>query len=301
MSSALDTLRDLLTHLIDPWLFMSISARHIPSTVANLVASRQWGTLLIPWRFTDALFGNFWATIGPQVKTSAEQRVVPLLEGRVRDGVVQDHVVGPPVSGTVIEVGAGSGMWADVFAKIVRDGSEEDGDGGVRRRGGGKPGLTKIYGVEPNPQSAAALRRRVKDVGLDGIYEVVPVGIESLSDPHAWSGKTLEPGSIDCVVSIMCLCSIPDQADNIKALYKLLKPGGRWYVYEHVKVERGGILLSIYQRKSTHPRVPCLLLLKSPVCVNRNCECRLVHLHGLVPHVQIDGQEFAQCRALVRD
>lgn len=245
---SLDTLKDFFTHLTFPWLFMSISARHIPSTIATLVSNRQWRTLLSPWGFNEALFGNFWATVGPQIKSSAEVRVIPLLEGRVRDGAVQEQAVGPPVSGRVIEVGAGSGMWADVFSKI--GGAEEQQVDGVRRRGV-RPGsgLTKIYGVEPNPQSAEALRQRVKDVGLDDVYEVVPVGIESLSDPNAWSGKAIEPGSIDCIVSILCLCSIPDQDENIKSLYKLLKPGGRWYVYEHVKAERGGILVSIYQRE----------------------------------------------------
>ena len=260
--SAHDKLKDILGHLVEPWLFMAISARHIPSTIVSLVSRRQWRTLLTPWGFNEALFGNFWATVGPQVKETAEQRVVPLLEGRVRDGVVQDTVVGPPVSGRVIEVGAGSGMWADVFAKIALGGEKDQApDGDVRRRGGNpESGLTKIYGVEPNPQSAEALSKRVKEVGLEGIYEVIPVGIESLSDPNAWSGTTIEPGSIDCIVTVMCLCSIPDQQDNIKALYKLLKPGGRWYVYEHVKTERGGILLSIYQRKYRIPATTPLLL-----------------------------------------
>jgi len=245
---SLETLKDLFTHLTEPWLFMSISARHIPTTIATLISNRQWATLFSPWGFNEALFGHFWATVGPQVKTTAERRVIPLLEGRVRDGVVQDQVVGPPVSGRVIEIGAGSGMWADVFSKIG-GGEEVQADGSVRRRGV-KPGsgLTKIYGVEPNPQSAEALRRRVEEVGLDGIYEVIPLGIESLSDPGAWSGTTIEPGSIDCIVSILCLCSIPDLDENAKALYKLLKPGGRWYVYEHVKAERGGIVVSVYQR-----------------------------------------------------
>lgn len=242
------TLKDLLTHLIDPWLFMSISARHIPRTIFNLLRAGRISTLLSPWAFRDVLFGDFWATVGPHVKMKGEERVIPLLEGRVKDGMVQEDVHCAPVSGRVIEVGAGSGMWADVFSKIG-GGSEEE-EEGVRRRGV-KPGsgLTKIYGVEPNPTSAKALRERVQEVGLGEIYEVVPVGIESLSDPTAWSGTTIEPGSIDCIVSILCLCSIPDQEMNVKALYELLKPGGRWYVYEHVKARRAGLLHSLYQSK----------------------------------------------------
>lgn len=184
--------------------------------------------------------------------------MIPLLEGRVRDGVVTSEVVSPPVSGVVIEIGAGSGMWADIFSKINTGGSataatavsgdDNDSVSGVRRRMAGS-GITKIYGVEPNPESVKALRQRVKDLGLDDIYEVMPVGIESLDDPNAWPGKHIEPGSVDSIVTILCLCSIPDQEANVKALYKLLKPGGRWYVFEHVKATRGGPLMKLYQRE----------------------------------------------------
>jgi hypothetical protein len=94
-----------------------------------------------------------------------------------------------------------------------------------------------------------ALQQHTKELGMEDMYEAIPVGIEQLDDPRATGGATtIAPGSIDCIVSILCLCSIPDQEQNIKALYKLLKPGGQWYVYEHVKVKRGGMLLGWYQR-----------------------------------------------------
>ena len=259
-----DTVKDVLVHLTSPWLFMLLSASHIPVTVRTLVSTRSYGTLLSPSAFGDALFGQFWATAGPQVKANTEQYVIPLLEGRVRGGKIGQSVVSVPVGGTVIEIGAGSGNWVDTFLKINIGGS---GDGGVvggdrdraedgvarRRKDGSRGGLKKIYGVEPNPQSATALRRRVTEVGLDDIYEVIPLGIESLSDPSSFSAgnKIIEPGSIDCIVSILCLCSIPNQEENIKALYKLLKPGGRWYVCEHVKATRGGPLLRLYQCESS--------------------------------------------------
>lgn len=70
-----------------------------------------------------------------------------------------DEAVGQPVEGTILEIGAGSGMWADVFAKVVEQ---------ARNRGGNGP--TKIYGVETNYHSAAALQQRREEVGLAGIY-----------------------------------------------------------------------------------------------------------------------------------
>ncbi|KAI0390426.1 S-adenosyl-L-methionine-dependent methyltransferase [Xylariaceae sp. FL0594] len=113
--------------------------------------------------------------------------------------------------------------------------------------------ITHVYGVEPNPAHHAALWRSVEAAGLQDIYEIVPVGIEDLSsssssssDNKKWEGN-IEPNSVDCIVSVLCLCSIPEPERHTRELYKLLRPGGRWYVYEHVKRESGWVM-RIYQR-----------------------------------------------------
>ncbi|KEZ39562.1 hypothetical protein SAPIO_CDS9464 [Scedosporium apiospermum] len=164
------------------------------------------------------------------MKKRSMPRVLPLLQGRVRHGQIYDEVRCAPLSGTVLEVGAGSGMWADVLATVTE----------------GVKGPLKIYGVEPNPYSAAALRKRTRDVGLDGVYEVLPVGIEKLGDPTA-TGVRVAPGSVDCVVTIQCLCSIPEPEKNARLLYNYLKKGGRWYVYEHIKVDDNLAAISWFQ------------------------------------------------------
>ncbi|KAG0201726.1 hypothetical protein BGX28_005537 [Mortierella sp. GBA30] len=233
----------LFNTFMEPWVFMWFSLKHVPATIRALIAAKDYGTLFSPSGFREALFGTFWATIGPEIKAGNEERVIALLEGRVNGGQIQDKVISAPIHGTVLEVGAGSGMWADVLARFS-DGI--DTTGSLRNRKNAGSGITKIYGVEPNPISAKALQTRVEEVGLQDIYQVVPVGIESVDDPSAWDGK-IEPGSIDCIFGILCLCSIPEPEKNIQLLYKLLKPGGHWFVYEHVKVSRGGPLLRFYQ------------------------------------------------------
>ncbi|KAF9206950.1 hypothetical protein BGZ59_011418 [Podila verticillata] len=238
----------LFETLAEPWFFMWLSLSHVPATIRALVAAKDYGTLFSPSGFGEALFGTLWATIGPNVKAVSEERVIALLEGRVKGGYIQDEVISTPIYGTVLEVGAGSGMWADVLARF----SSVDATGGLRKRKNASSGITKVYGVEPNPISAKALQKRVQEVGLQDIYQVVPVGIEFVHDPSAWNGK-IEPGSIDCIVGIMCMCSIPEPEKNIQLLYKLLKPGGHWFVYEHVKVSRGGPLLRFYQRLCSIP------------------------------------------------
>ncbi|KAG0093893.1 hypothetical protein BGZ92_000604 [Podila epicladia] len=172
-----------------------------------------------------------------------EERVIALLEGRVKGGCIHDEVVRTPIHGTVLEIGAGSGMWVDVLARFR---SNVVAAGGLSKRKNSGRGITKIYGVEPNPISAKALQKRVNEIGLQDVYQVVPVGIEFVNEPSVWDGK-IEPGSVDCIFGILCMCSIPEPEKNIGLLYKLLKPGGYWFVIEHVRVSPGSPLLRFYQ------------------------------------------------------
>lgn len=103
--------------------------------------------------------------------------------------------------------------------------------------------ITHIYGVEPNPSVHGALRAEIAAASLDGVYEIVPVGIQD-----ALASGQIAPESVDCIVSVLCLCSIPDPAENIAQLYRCLKPGGRWYVFEHVRVyPEQGWIMNLYQ------------------------------------------------------
>jgi SAM-dependent methyltransferase len=290
--AVLSTLKELIECLTGPYLFMGIAMRFLPGTLLEVIRNKDFRTLFSPTRFKDVWFGNFWAFIGPQVKANAENRVIPLLEGRVRNGHMGDEVVGEPINGVVLEIGAGTGMWADVFAKVnVGVNTQGDADGELRRRKGGN-GLTRVYGIEPNPKSAATLRQRVKEIGLDDIYEVVPVGIESLNDPKAWDGR-IEPESVDCIVTILCLCSIPEPEKNIKLLYQSLKKGGRWYAYEHVRVnENRGVLLRAYQCESViQPR-------KAIADNDRGYWSCVVTSHGVVPHLPINREIVKRSRAM---
>ena len=130
----------------------------------------------------------------------------------------------------MLEVGAGSGMWVP----LLRDFTTPDGDG---------PRIKRILGVEPNPTSILALRKRIAHLDMESVYEIVPTGIESLI-----ATGSVSPGSVDCVVAVMCLCSVPDPERNIRELWRMLRPGGRFYVYEHVCCEAGWAM-GLYQRE----------------------------------------------------
>jgi len=155
-----------------------------------------------------------------------------------------DAPCAPPISGTVLEVGAGSGTWVSVYADFIDPSLRRGAEPGTRSTGGT---VTRILGVEPNATNQGALRAAVTASGLDGIYEPVPCGIEDLEATGA-----VEPASVDCIFVNQVLCGIPEPQRNIKELYRYLKPGGRIYVYEHVVVDRR-LGMWLYQGWLTSP------------------------------------------------
>ncbi|KKA30074.1 hypothetical protein TD95_005033 [Thielaviopsis punctulata] len=206
------SLWDHVQWLADPWLFMFEVCTYLPGTLVQLVRRRDFSTLLRPSAVRDAWFGYFWSLFGPGLRESCGPVVTPILAGRVARGAELSTSAYPPLSGRVIEVGAGSGLWASALVDA---------------------GAAHVFGVEPNPVQQAALQARIADLGLEKKYTVVPVGIEEIGDSSRWDGR-VEEESVDCIVTILCLCSIPEPEKNVRELYKYLKKGGRWYVYEHV-------------------------------------------------------------------
>ncbi|CAJ2502389.1 Uu.00g097830.m01.CDS01 [Anthostomella pinea] len=244
--------------LLIPWRFLSLSASFIPPTLQTLY--HEHGgllgllTLLLfsPSYFHTRWFTNFWSWFGPNVRRNAGALVVPLLEGRTHNGRVVDGgaATGPGIGGVVMEIGAGSGLWVDVFSddRYLPAAAEGGGSGGAGGNGVGRKRITRVYGIEPSADQHPKLRQAVRDAGLEDVYEIVPVGIEDLDTTKnkKWDGH-IEKGSVDCIVSVLCLCSIPEPERNVRELYGYLKQGGRWYVYEHVRTEHSWYML-LYQR-----------------------------------------------------
>lgn len=108
-----------LITLLEPWQFMGLALSFLPATILSLLRDFDLGTLLSWPRLQAAWFGRFWAHVGPMVRLNADKNVVPLVQGRVTHGVVPSTAANddsnppplPPVSGTVLEIGPGSGMW----------------------------------------------------------------------------------------------------------------------------------------------------------------------------------------------
>lgn len=243
-SAASMPLLEALNGLMEPLLFIGLSLSYLPSTISQVIRDRR----ILPWdAFQFLWFGNFWRTVGPMVRDGAEARVVPLLQGRVRLGSAippdgDSRGLPPGVGGTVIEVGPGSGMWVSIYGDKYATVSD-DADKPVP---GKRTRVKRVFGIEPNATHHAALQSRISDAGLDGRYTIVPVGIEDIG-----STGLIQKGSVDCIVTVLCLCSIPEPEKNIRELYDYLKPGGRWFVYEHVKCYASqGFFMKWYQSTS---------------------------------------------------
>ncbi|TID24423.1 putative alpha-L-arabinofuranosidase C [Venturia nashicola] len=140
-------------------------------------------------------------------------------------------------TGVVLDVGPGSGTQLKLFNPNA---------------------VTKIYGVEPAVDLHPELLIKAEKYGLPGKYEVVAAGAEPQSLIPALEKRNLlnatemhSAGIFDSIVCIRVLCGVPSAEETAAGLYRLLKPGGRLIVCEHVKQpypNGGDLIASLFQR-----------------------------------------------------
>jgi len=106
--------------------------------------------------------------------------------------------------GSVLEIGAGTGLNLRHYPAAVDE----------------------LVLTEPDAGMAARLRHRL-EAGRDGRRgaRVVPAPAESLWFPD---------GAFDAVVSTLVLCTVPDPAAALAEVTRVLRPGGRLVLVEHV-------------------------------------------------------------------
>lgn len=111
------------------------------------------------------------------------------------------------VTGTVLEIGAGSGSNFEDF-----------------------PDDIQWIGLEPDDEVLATLRRRSRRFSrssrvIEGVAEKIP----------------LDDDSVDTVLSTFVLCSVDDPPLVLAEILRVLKPGGRFVFLEHVAAPRGSV------------------------------------------------------------
>ncbi|HSI80525.1 MAG TPA: methyltransferase domain-containing protein [Solirubrobacterales bacterium] len=111
------------------------------------------------------------------------------------------------LAGTVVEVGAGNGI---NFPHLP-------------------PGVEELIAVEPEPY----LRRAAAEAAAGA-----PVPVRVIDGTAG--ALPLADASADAAVVAGVLCSVPDQAEALAEIRRVLRPGGELRFYEHVRSRRPG-------------------------------------------------------------
>ena len=119
--------------------------------------------------------------------------------------------------------------------------------------------IEKVYGVEPVISLHAALRLSIKENKMSDIYQIVPASIE---DEPALMKFGVNPGTVDTIISIQVLCSVPNPQETIRRLYELLKPGGQLIIFEHIENEDMVSRLMQSKLPSIHLTCSCSLFVE---------------------------------------
>jgi len=111
-------------------------------------------------------------------------------------------------AGRVVELGAGTGVNLGLYPEAVEE----------------------LVLVEPDPHMAKRLRARLADSPRPA--RILEAPAEHLPYPDA---------SFEVAVATLVLCTIPDPAAALAELRRVLVPGGRLLLIEHVRAEDPGV------------------------------------------------------------
>jgi ubiquinone/menaquinone biosynthesis C-methylase UbiE len=92
------------------------------------------------------------------------------------------------------------------------------------------PAGTRLLGIDVSPAMLAIARRRARNLGR--VIDVRQGDAQSLAFPDAW---------FDTVVCTLVLCSVPDDRRTLGEVARVLKPGGRLVLVEHVRSPVGPV------------------------------------------------------------
>ena len=84
----------------------------------------------------------------------------------------------------------------------------------------------ELVAIDPDPGMLARAKRRAAQLGM--AVELHQTGAYPLAFPDA---------SFDTVVCTLCLCTIPDPAEALGEVRRVLRPGGRLLFLEHVRAK----------------------------------------------------------------
>lgn len=93
-----------------------------------------------------------------------------------------------------------------------------------------------IFGVDPSTCYSDVVAAKLEQLGLQDKYKLLTCGIE---DSEVLRNEGIEENSLDTVLSIQVLCAVRDVKSVMKEVWRLLKPGGKFVFWEHVRSTDG--------------------------------------------------------------
>merc|ERR1712050_81306 len=93
------------------------------------------------------------------------------------------------------------------------------------------PEKLDILGIDPNDAMASYAQRSAEKAGL------VAKGHSVRTAHGVGEALPLADGCADAVVCTLTLCSVPDPAQTLREVVRVLRPGGKFLFLEHVLSE----------------------------------------------------------------
>jgi SAM-dependent methyltransferase len=173
-------------------------------------------------KFRHKAFAKLWGVYGQAMSEEMPPGTVDLVA---------------TANGVVLDIGPGTGTQLHLFTPSK---------------------VKKIYGAEPAIDMHLELKRSADQCLLGEKYEILAAGAEPSTLIPALAKRNLlgtsgqaGQGIFDTIVSVRALCGVPDQEETAAGLYRLLRPGGRLLLCEHVKQlypHGGDLIASVMQR-----------------------------------------------------
>ncbi|KDR71540.1 hypothetical protein GALMADRAFT_159374 [Galerina marginata CBS 339.88] len=194
---------------------LEIARMGLPSTLKAVFYNPR--LLFQPAALSRIFLGHVWLVMGEPMDMNSSG--------------VKDSLITPNAVGVVLDIGAGHGHTVKYLNRAV---------------------VTKYIALEPNVGMHTHIRTHANAAGFhesDATLIILSHGAEDtqsiLSSLHkslpkdaytSHGGKLIQP--VDTVVSVRTLCTVPSPQKTIANLVRdILKPGGKFLIYEHVLSE----------------------------------------------------------------
>lgn len=128
------------------------------------------------------------------------------------------------------------------------------------------PAGTRLAGIDLSPGMLAIARDRARALGVDA--DLLEASAEALP---------FEDCGFDTVVSTITLCGVPDERAAIAEMFRVLRPGGRLVLSDHVASDRRWALAIERALEPLALRVACDYLTRRPLPLVREAGFAVEH------------------------